>query len=587
MPSVTTWTRLEPRPRTNLQQRTLEARVHDPLWMLARQWQFGELNGEDAGSPIAAKLLGSYSVVQRYHPGPLPVQDFKTVQKYSGEAPLESLVERERVHATATVEENFRTSYEAGLHFLRVLGRDLSAKYKAAYLAEYPFAPLSAADLEQLDEESADRMTLIGPRAINGRDLFAALDAALRPQGGNGKLPAAPAIDAADAGAIQSAAEQWLQWHDSAIDEPGGENPSWQKERLEYAFALSGDSASGEVVLTASEYSEGHLDWSSFDVAPGATLHAPGELTSIVNQPVTSLTIPAPVRYKGMPVDRWWEFEDSRVNFGHVDAGPADLARMLMIEFAVIYGNDWFVIPVELPVGSLFRTSSLVITDTFGVRTLTQPNIQKQQPGQSWRMFELTGSNAQSNLFFLPPALMNSIHSEPVEDVLFLRDEMANLAWAIERIVESPAGERLDRIVEYRRRREAQRQLLQASQPLPEEPDQTLVYRLSSEVPEPWVPLVPQQISQVSGQIRLRRGALLMADGSHKIAVSQGRILEGNQLSLQEEEVPRSGVRVTRAWQHARWHDGSTHLWVGRTKQAGRGEGSSGLKFDHVEQKKA
>ena len=30
----------------------LAARIHDPLWLLARQWQFGEFRGEDVGSHI-------------------------------------------------------------------------------------------------------------------------------------------------------------------------------------------------------------------------------------------------------------------------------------------------------------------------------------------------------------------------------------------------------------------------------------------------------------------------------------------------------------------------------------------------------
>ena len=34
----------------------LQARQHDPVWTLARQWQMGELHGEDAGSPIGARL---------------------------------------------------------------------------------------------------------------------------------------------------------------------------------------------------------------------------------------------------------------------------------------------------------------------------------------------------------------------------------------------------------------------------------------------------------------------------------------------------------------------------------------------------
>ena len=52
--------RLEPpraaRARRSSSTRRCSARVHDPLWMLARQWQFGEFKGEDTGSAVLAKL---------------------------------------------------------------------------------------------------------------------------------------------------------------------------------------------------------------------------------------------------------------------------------------------------------------------------------------------------------------------------------------------------------------------------------------------------------------------------------------------------------------------------------------------------
>ena len=49
-----------------------------------------------------------------------------------------------------------------------------------------------------------------------------------------------------------------------------------------------------------------------------------------------------------------------------------------------------------------------------------------------------------------------------------------------------------------------------------------------------------------------------------------GRILEtGHALSFYEEEVPREGVRVTRSYQFTRWIDGSSHLWIGRRKGVG------------------
>ena len=50
------WTRLEPQSVTGDPTPGLEVRVHDPLWMLMRQWQFGEFRGEDAGTPLGVEL---------------------------------------------------------------------------------------------------------------------------------------------------------------------------------------------------------------------------------------------------------------------------------------------------------------------------------------------------------------------------------------------------------------------------------------------------------------------------------------------------------------------------------------------------
>lgn len=52
---------------------------------------------------------------------------------------------------------------------------------------------------------------------------------------------------------------------------------------------------------------------------------------------------------------------------------------------------------------------------------------------------------------------------------------------------------------------------------------------------------------------------------------------------LEEEEVPRSGVTVARGWQFARAQDGSTHLWLENRKRCGRGERSSGLRWDMLD----
>ena len=64
IPSITTWTRLEPLPREGSMTRSLQAQVRDPLWFLTRQWQVGEFLGDDAGSPVQA-TFGSSSAASR------------------------------------------------------------------------------------------------------------------------------------------------------------------------------------------------------------------------------------------------------------------------------------------------------------------------------------------------------------------------------------------------------------------------------------------------------------------------------------------------------------------------------------------
>ena len=56
---------------------------------------------------------------------------------------------------------------------------------------------------------------------------------------------------------------------------------------------------------------------------------------------------------------------------------------------------------------------------------------------------------------------------------------------------------------------------------------------------------------------------------------------------IAEEEVPRAGRTVTRSFQRARWTNGSTFLWIGRSSPVGRGEGSSGLVFDQIDEVRA
>ena len=562
---------------------SLQARIYDALWLLARQWQLGEFQGEDNGSPIMARWRSEAATLSRYFSGAIKPNTIANAPRYDSSMPLETLVEREAIRPATdqtSQSEKLRLAAEAGQQFLRMLDRmreaeTISHDYRAAFIRQYPFPRLTAEQRAKLDSDSLSFIDVMASRVPDGRQLHTAFNVTSA-----GVIVIAPELQIApgDLADVREAARLWLTWFDTLFSEPEKENPTWLPERMEYAFSVGTRFSEGECPLTAQEYFEGHLDWYAFDVNLEVTLG--GASDNVVTE-IARTAIPAPVSFRGMPTARFWEFEDAQVDFGSVDAGPTDLARMLLVEFSLTYGNDWFVIPIELDVGSLYRCRSLVIEDTFGVRTLVKPSSELGKPNSTWRMFQqshMRGSGLEepaSNLFFLTPSLLKSLESRPIEEVLFLRDEMANMAWGVERIIESATEQPLNRF-------EQQGELTPSP---PERSDQNkLIYKLVTEVPDNWVPLLPIKSSE---GLRLRRGKVLKVDGPPGFVEAQGRILNPDgtsdrHLRIFEEEIPREGVRVRRSYQYTRWFDGSTHLWIGRRKQIGRGEGSSGLRFDVV-----
>jgi hypothetical protein len=82
--SYPSYLRFEPRPLTPDYAEGIGARVHDPLWFLARQWQMGEHQGENATTPVWL----DYDVSTRPVQYPVPGFDPQI-------APAEALVESE------------------------------------------------------------------------------------------------------------------------------------------------------------------------------------------------------------------------------------------------------------------------------------------------------------------------------------------------------------------------------------------------------------------------------------------------------------------------------------------------------------
>lgn len=548
----------------------LQARIHDPLWMLARQWQFGEFNGADAGSPAAAQVIVDTAAVTRYQPGPRSSSNPSRPYAAAGLA-LETLVEAEPV--TENSRPNWRLAAESGRHLFRLLETAGLGPTRAQWLAStYVLAAPTAEQAKQIDAASLSFIRVLSGRTIDGLRFAARLRELQAGNRLNDVFRDAPLdqVPEEDRPKILATLTTWLTWLDGLFQQ-GSAPSAWIPERMEYALNVSAKTASSEVVLTAPEYLDGRLDWFSFTTSSGTGLGATESRTSL-----TEAFLPAPVSFRGMPSARLWEFEDGAVNFASVQAAPQDLARLLLVKFALEYSNDWFLLPLELPVGTVSQIRALVVTNTFGERFLVAHATEVDGPASPWRMFSLT--NDTQKLFFLPPVLGPMLESRPMEDLSLLRDEMANVAWAVERVVESPAGRPLDR-------HEAYQETLAEQPPSPAADGAPLMYRLGTTVPDYWIPLLPVKDGTT---LRLKRGALpaFGEGGIQGAQLPKGRLLEPNrELLLFEEEVPREGARVTRTYQYARWIDGTTHLWIGRRKSPGRGEGASGLQFDVAEKR--
>lgn len=382
---------------------------------------------------------------------PNPVQD------YEGE-PLEALVEHEAVAAGLDADERppARLRTEAGQQFLRFLADHGYTDGDSTYTAGQFTVPGSSDGgrfvLSSPDEPLApvDRQfTLVTEgRALDGHEIYLALvnnvqgiaDGAPSWPSDGDVLPTPRGVPVDES--YRSAAVEYVSWYADLYDEPSSdEGDAWYPDRLEYRFQIATGPSDSETAFRSAEYPGGSLDWYSFSHEPDVSLDPPTD-SDLTTSGSDSL-VPTPVRYPGMPVPRWWEFEDGEVHLDDLPAGPEDLSKLLLLDFSLIHSNDWFLIPIETPIGTLTRITDFTVEDAFGETT----DIEGVRD-RDWNTFmyhDLSAATDGEPGLLLPPTLGETLSSDPVERVYFSRDEMANMAFGVEERVESVAGDPVER----------------------------------------------------------------------------------------------------------------------------------------------
>ncbi len=612
--SLRVWNRLEPRARRVDFDSALQARVHDPLWMLARQWQFGEFKGEDSGSPIMAKMARSTTPLSGLRLGASGVFD-----GYSNLIPLEAAVEK------LPLQFDVAARAHMAQHFLTLLAEEMKAlpvgapafdpaHYRSLFRQAFPIAipaldpqdPANAvAVAERRTNAAAHRML----QALAGRSFDGvALATALRQGVDWSNLPVALVLGVVreHPDLVLAALGAFHEWFTRLYLSPATPaDTAWNNSQLEYQFGTSiNRDANNRMVLNAEEYATGRLDWYSFDqgpLTPNGHANDP-QSASVID--VRSV-IPSPAEFAGMPSARWWQFEDGAVDLGHIQAESTDVAKIAVAEFALLFGNNWFIIPVRQRVGVIAEIEGIVVTDVFGWRTSVAPAT-----GSSggiwtrWDFFSVTprgtgpAADPLGQHLLLAPTLSDVLESEPFEAAAFVRDEMTNTVWAVETRVPDGLGSGCDGATRARRFRTAlealEKELSNGNGAAPElDPEIVLHYRLGTTVAENWIPFVPVHKARDTRAIRLQRASMprfvldTLAPVRPLTTILRPGLQDDNMqvrpYFVNEEEVTRAGVLVEATAQRARWLNGSTFVWHGRRKTSGRGEVESGLRFDVIE----
>lgn len=580
LPRVVAFNRLEARPRTLDFTRSLRAEVRDPLWMLTRQWQFGEFAGEDAASCVTSRIAFQHETVDRVA--------FAGEQAFPFDPqtiPLETRVERERIPLTvresgADVFSDVLFAVQLGKKFLRMLQDAIPPPDEPynLYLKKFPLRVLPEpvdgkrtvqdADAEQIQKS-------VETRIADGVAIWRAVENGTHEAWVNSEFTinqvALKTIAANFAAACARKFQRLFTQPDSASDS------AWLQNHLEYQFSVAGQRAPNEAqtVLLAEQYHEGRLDWHSFDIVSDRPAVLAEEPPPVQREEQVESFLPANVRFKGQPQPRFWEMEETETDFGKIETSATGLLHMMLAEFGLIYSHDWFMLPHPMDINTVCEIRGILVDDTFGRHTFVRPAGRGPETAwQRWAMFHLTEKNQSrgaGNRFYLAPVLGKVLESAPLERVNFIRDEMANMVWGVESIVPSQTGQGMS----------GYETVTPSEAPGPRntnEEDVKIGYVLGTTVPKNWIPFIAVHAEGSVSEIRLQRARMVGGAPPRGFLLREPR----SPYFVEEQEISRAGLFVERSWQRARWIDGRTFVWVGRRKTAGRGEGWSQLVFDQI-----
>ena len=525
---------LETRSRKMDLTEALRFRVHDPLWMLSRQWQLGEFRGNDAGTAMSVRCHVATTPISGYQIGNTSAGK---VSGLSNTTPIEPIVEQINRAITPLVRVESAAYYcklISGLPprvYDATVGQ-LKKNYPLQNLADTGRGSLEHDEIRSFSDSRNIRLQrfarAFSAKAFDGYALYQDLSKSLPSRGGT-------SLSKSELEVLEKARETYLKWFANRyLPKSQGAASAWNQPELGYDFEA--DNAVAK--YKSQDYVGGRVSWYSFDVdsmKDSADSLQRGDYKRKNVDRTTIDSLPVLASYPGAPNKRLWQFENRDVFMGNSREMQAK-GNVAFMQFATMYGNDWMLCPLKTEIGKYVEVESIEVYDTFGCRNVitTRAGMDDVGPetfGQRWQMFTNTPVDVRTfdglkktaqkhfaNGLMFPPALVRTLEGEPLEEVNLLRDEMANMVWGVETRIEDGCGSSLDAKQlaadvgqyledEYDKKVAETREKVSAMSVTNVQVDDKTVtevesgyksdykYSLMTSVPLNWIPFVPQHLN--------------------------------------------------------------------------------------------
>ncbi len=620
MTALNPWTRVEPRSYDVHLERGLRHELRDPAWLVGRQFQVGELDGFDGGTPVAADPRGRVARFDRIRaPGDEEWQDYDP-----DTTPLEPVLESHRSAGPTGA----LAAAEAGREFERALAAsgasvELIERCRARLAlggTTWPATPPTldelpwrlhellareggrerlhravagaGGDLELLERiieavEQGDHLRArdLLERGTDGRTTATLLRVTSRHGGRRDDHLADPSLpgglrDLLDGSVVDGAALAGLVRGDDDPVAVLDTEPS-DRERAVLARAVTAFGTWLEEVHPAppltgtwdpdalaygADLATADGDRATVRGHRGGSLHWPSvELQGsggAGTEPVVpdGALQPSPMGFSGLRPDRWWELAGDRMDLDALQSDPEDLATLLVRECVLRAADRWTAAVLAVPLGSVCLLTEVRVTDNFGHVT-----VLRALPG--WSLFRpVPGIDDGLSILVVPPTTVDPLGAAADERVHLVLDHASHLGWAAEEVVPDHAGAPHHRAG------------LRSDEEEPGDPSQP-TYQLRTTVPDAWFPLVPGGGDPSADQHRLELQQLGGGGGGH---APRGGLLDDG-FALPRDRVPDAGRRLESRWRLARWSDGSLHVWPARRVRDGSRLTPPSLAFDHVD----